>query len=207
MPLMWDISDENEGNSMRSKLCAFLYLACISLASNVTFASDWKTLGGGEALGDCAGYNKGCAEVVKTRYGELSIRTSGEDAFSVQANGSEVKKLEGYSLTIQEIHPIGKMDVALLALNSGGMACPMQLYVVQIADGLVVTSDAFGTCSDYYRAHVKGGSLTVVMPEYFNPMHLGDLSEKQRVRLEKESVEAFEWSDSKLSKKPTKHKR
>jgi hypothetical protein len=188
---------------MQTKLKgAISFIFCTLLLMPVaTVESAWKTLGVGEVLGDCSGYDKECSKTIKTRYGDLSIRTTGDIDFSVQVNGKQVKAVSGHSLTVQEIHSLGQADVALVAVNSGGMACPMELFIVQTSDESAIVSDSFGTCSDFYESHIEGSALVIRMPDYFNPMHLDELSEKERESLNNERISVFEWSGSVLSER------
>ena len=164
-------------------------------------AAEWNTLGIGE-IETCASYDKECVANVKTRYGELSLETTDEGDFKLSVNQKQIATYSGYAVSIQEKFEIGTNDIFLIAVNSGGMACPMDIYVVQVGDASSYkVSERFGTCSDSYKSNVSKDSLIMKMPAYFNPMHLDDLSEDERREIDQSKGSVYTWFNSKLTEK------
>src|SRR5262245_16577423 len=156
---------------MTNRVLIFAVLSAI-LASQTAIGAEWNTLGVGE-IESCASYNEECVASIKTRYGELSLETTDQGDFKLSVNKEQIATLSGYSISIQEKFEIGINDIFLLAVNSGGMACPMDLYIIQVGNASSYkVSERFGTCTDYYKAYVSKDCLIVKMPSYFNPMHL-----------------------------------
>ena len=179
-----------------------LILACL-IVNVPALSSDWDTLGLGEDGRGCASYDKGCVASVKTRYGEVLFTTTDEGDFRLSVNQKHDRTFQGYSVTLQGVYALSKSDNVLVALNSGGMACPMELYIVQIrVDSTHAVSRSFGTCTDYYKAYVDKDALLVRMPAYFNPMHFKDLSKKERKEVEQRKGTVFRWSNSRLTEAP-----
>lgn len=166
---------------------------------NIAVAAEWNTIGSGEKVKTCAEYNKECSEKVELRDGEVSINTKSEYGFQLYVNGKPIADFEGYSLSIQETNIVNDNEIILLALNSGGMACPMEMYIVEISKTSNAISEAFGSCTDYYRTYTDKNVFVVRMPFYFNPMHLQDLSEKEREKIKNTGDTEFRWSNSKIT--------
>lgn len=182
------------------QVCLFLlFFAAITPVAN---ALEDKTMGIDEII-TCANHDQDCEESTSSQYGELSIKTIGDTNFKLFFNKKEVGEFEGLTLSIQEQFTIGKKDIFLIAVNSGGMACPMEMYVFEIGDALnYKLSKAFGTCSDLYRTSMEKEALTITMPYYFNPMHINDLTPKQQKTLKKtKDVMTYIWSNSELIEK------
>jgi hypothetical protein len=187
-------------HTMRHIARTLILLTCLSVGSSV-LAAEWKTLGIAE-LGGCASYKKDCVAAVKSRHSQLSVLTTAEAKFDVLVNTKRIATLEGYSVSIEEQFSVKENDIFLLAVNSGGMACPMELYIIQVANAAdAVISPSFGTCSDYYLAQIEDGALVVKMPSYFNPMHLKDLNESELKAVESRKGTVFRWLNSRLSEK------
>jgi hypothetical protein len=176
-----------------------VFIFLLLLAQVAMAVPEWKTLGI-EEIGTCASYDKECVANVKTRYGELSLQTTEDGDFKLSVNEKQIGTYGGYSVSIQEKFQIGTNDVFLVAVNSGGMACPMDLYIVQVGkDSSSKVSERFGTCTDSYKANVSKDSLIVRMPSYFNPMHLNDLSEDEKKEIDQQKGSIYTWFDSKIT--------
>jgi hypothetical protein len=182
-------------------LISVLFLAILTTQVAMG-AAEWSTLGIGE-IETCASYDKECVTNVQTRYGELSLQTTDEGDFKLSVNKKQIATYSGYSVSIQEKFEIGMNDIFLVAVNSGGMACPMDLYIVQVGNvSNYKVSERFGTCTDSYKANVTKDSLIMKMPAYFNPMHLDDLSEDEKKEIDQRQGSVYTWFDSKITEKP-----
>jgi hypothetical protein len=172
------------------------------LAGQTAIGAEWNTLGVG-GIESCANYDEECVANIKTRYGELSVKTTDQGDFQLSVNQEQIATMSGYSISIQEKFQIGMNDIFLVAVNSGGMACPMDLYIIQIDRvSSYKVSERFGTCTDYYKASVNKDSLIVKMPSYFNPMHLEDLNENERREINERKGSVYTWFNSKITEKP-----
>jgi hypothetical protein len=186
---------------MKNRILIFVLFSLILTIQTATAAEEWKTLGIGE-IESCASYDKECVANIKTRYGELSLKTNDDGDFKLSIDKKEIATYNGYSISIQEKFQIGTNDIFLVALNSGGMACPMDLYVVQIGNASnYKVSERFGTCSDAYKASVTKDSLIVKMPSYFNPMHTDDLSDEEKKEIDQAKGSVYTWFDSRITEK------
>lgn len=175
------------------------FASVIFFLCNFATASEWSTMGSGEKVKKCAHYNKKCIEKIKLRNGEFSIKTKRDYGFQLILNGKIISTLDGSSLSIQENHLVGENEIILLALNSGGMACPMEMYIIQASKESSVISESFGSCSDYYETYIEKNVFVVRTPFYFNPMHLRDLSKKERKEIKNTGDNEFRWSNSKIT--------
>jgi hypothetical protein len=184
---------------MTNRILVFVLFSIVLTTQLAIAVEEWKTLGINE-IESCASYDKDCDASIKTRYGELSLQTTEEGDFKLTINKKELATYTGYSISIQEKFQIGTSDIFLVAVNSGGMACPMDLYVVQIDDASSYkVSERFGTCTDSYKANVSKDSLIVKMPSYFNPMHLDDLSEDEKREIDQAKGSVYTWFNSKIT--------
>jgi len=186
---------------MTNRVLTVVLFSAILTTQLAIGAEDWKTLGIGE-IESCASYDKECVASVKTRYGELSLATTDDGDFKLSINKEQIATYTGYSISIQEKFEIGTNDLFLIAVNSGGMACPMDLYVVQIGNASSYkASERFGTCTDSYKANANKDSLVVRMPSYFNPLHQDDLSEDEKKEIDQAKGSVYTWTNAKLTEK------
>ena len=182
----------------QSLLLSFSILIIIFF-SKFSIAEEWSTLGSGAEVKRCAAYNKECIKKIKIKYGEVSIQTKDAFGFYLLFNKNQISTLGGSSLSIQEKITIGQDEIILLALNSGGRSCPMKMYIVQVSNTSSAISEPFGSCSDYYKTYIENNVFVVRTPFYFNPMHLRDLSKKEREEVENTGDTEFRWSNSKIT--------
>ena len=181
------------------KLATLLIASAFILASTPARADRWDTLGGKGDMA-CASGNEECMFDIKTRYATLRLASTPAGAFTLSMNGKAIKTFEGYSIFVQDIFHIAASDQVLIGLNSGGMACPMELYIVEVRqDRPLSISESFGTCTDYYKASVENGRLRIRMPVYFNPMHLNDLTPRQRREIERRKDVIYTWHNARLT--------
>jgi len=104
---------------------------------------------GGDSTNSCSSIPDGaCTVTVKTRYGEVTIIKTEETGYSYKLlmNGKEVSAFEGESITIEGNYSIGTYDNVLISVGSGGSACPMELYILQVEPKAAYKlSASFGT--------------------------------------------------------------
>lgn len=180
-----------------------LFITASLLISITSYSVDWDTMG----INDHSCYNNNdseCNIVVKTRYGAVNIvkdNTKVENlVYKLLINGKVIKTFEdAASITIEATYPIAANDNVLISVGSGGAACPMELYIVQVdANATYPVSPSFGTCSDYYKAHVDKDALIITLPEY-GPLDTSELSEKEIKALENPKDVIYRWVNSQLS--------
>lgn len=178
------------------RVARIIPIICLSLPAQ---AADWDVLGGDEG---CVSHSEACVATVATRYGDVVIAaTEDGSSFELSANAESLATLMGYSVNFENIYSAGDADDVLISVNSGGMACPMSLHIVELRqEGPPVLSPEFGTCSDYYRAEVDDGELLVRMPDYANPMHANDQDQADSGTPANDGITIFRWRDGVLSR-------
>lgn len=187
------------------KLCCLKSLTLVAvLVGCVPAFGDWawKVLGSGDNEKSCTRYEEKCNANIMHRNGAISLNKDDDSDFKLILNGESVATLSGLSVTIQEEFSFGEdegYDVFLIAVNTGGMACPMKVYLLEVSgESDYALSDAFGTCSDYYEAYTEDDEKLVIgMPVYLNPMHANDIRGDEEVE-EVENITIYEWKNAKL---------
>ena len=176
------------------------WLACSAAAPT----ADWSTLGLGGQGRHCSSRESGCQAVASTRYGAVHVTTTLTGTFRLTVGDKLIRNFEGEAFTIEgSFAPVGS-DNLLLSVASGGMACPMELYILRLAAGAApVLSRRFGTCSDLYRAKVEEGTLVIEEPVYFDPSLYEEGNEAQRKeRARGPDTIVYRWFGSQLTEQP-----
>lgn len=98
-----------------------------------------------------------------TKQGVLSVKKEGD--FSILSIGEKViKKEETFGFSIEKKITTDSREIFLVMNNSGGAACPVQFFFVEIAENSrAIASEEFGTCTDIVEASVKDGIILVSM--------------------------------------------
>lgn len=69
-----------------------------------------------------------------------------------------------FSVEVKQVLARGSSRFALIAVNSGGSACPTMYRAIDLSGPRPVVSPEFGTCSDVPTATIREGVLHVSMP-------------------------------------------
>ena len=107
---------------------------------------------------------------IATPSGELSVTESGDGEFSLNlANKSlnaPANRLEGRNVEIHSAYPLdGKENsIVLIAVYSGGAACPATFVLVDVSFSPAYVSREFGSCSDLPDITMKSGELRLSFP-------------------------------------------
>jgi hypothetical protein len=135
--------------------------------------------------------------IVQTSKGPLVVdRAPAGAGYNVRLAGKNVEGLDadGASASLSDLIRAGSHELVVIAVYSGGTACPAQYAVLEISPSPHV-SERFGTCNPAVRLTPGKGSLTISMPGYFaNPEVLSD-SERRKIAAR---VDTFVWSNGKV---------
>ncbi len=169
-------------------------------------AADWSTLGLAGPGRHCSSHESGCQAVATTRYGSVRVATTPTATFRLTVGDKLIRTFEGESVTIEGTFTPEGSDNLLLSLTTGGMACPIELYILRLAAGAPPTlSRSFGTCSELYRARVEGGALLIEEPIYFDPQLFDEQNEELRkARARGPDTVVYRWSGSQLTEEPAR---
>jgi hypothetical protein len=104
------------------------------------------------------------AQTVKTPYGILSVSNQGDlilnqKIFSPQING-------GTGIDFRFSSKYGDKFAVLLALETGGRACPSVYQWVLLSEKGFEASPEFGNCSEEVKTSLAGSELIVQAPKY-----------------------------------------
>lgn len=103
---------------------------------------------------------------VSTVVGEFVVeRDEARQVYALVLNGKRLVENEGAPIYLSPLITGKRQDFLLVYLSSGGIACPGMFRALRVKSP-VVLSEAFGTCTDSYRAKVEGDRLVVTMPAY-----------------------------------------
>ncbi|MBL8141068.1 MAG: hypothetical protein JNM38_08170 [Acidobacteria bacterium] len=103
---------------------------------------------------------------VPTVVGEFVVeRDEVRQDYALVLNGRRLVENEGAPIYLSPLIKGKRQDFVLVYVSSGGIACPGTFRALRVKSP-VVLSEAFGTCSDSYRAKVEGDRLVVTMPAY-----------------------------------------
>jgi len=180
---------------------AWMFLIPLLLIGRTAICDDWDYLDDGLGkLPECSSISERCDGELKTRYGTLQMAFQDDYEFTVSLDGKSVGTFAGEEFAIRNVYSIGANDVLLLALYSGGTACPFDVYILQInSDSTFKLSESFGNCSPRYKAYVDHEVLIIKMPPYFNPEHYRDLSPEEQKEIDAWKESVFKWSNSSLT--------
>lgn len=135
-----------------------------------------------------------------SRFGKFRIVDSeGNLKHQLYLDDKEVFQYRGQSIEVLEVFKGKAKDYVVVAGNSGGTACPMQLVIIELSgSGKSVRSAAFGSCSDEIKTSFINGKVIVETPMYApHPELLPKQELKRRERLK----EVYSWSQGRLIKR------
>jgi hypothetical protein len=138
-------------------------------------------------------------EAQASRFGKLRVAHS-EDNLKHQLflDDKELFQYEGQSIEILEVFKGKAKDYLVVAANSGGTACPVQLVVIELlSSGKSRQSEAFGSCSDEIKTSFVNGRVIVETPMYApHP----ELLSKRELKRRESLKEVYSWSQGRLIK-------
>lgn len=136
-----------------------------------------------------------------SRFGKLNIKTDETDNLKHRLFFRDKQILEyvGESLEIEETLEGKDRDFVIVVENSGGIACPAQVVIIELdKTGAVKTSDEFGTCLPPEEVRLINGRVIIEMfPYHPHP----ELISRKELRRDEQTKEVFTWYQGKLSKK------
>ena len=103
------------------------------------------------------------AEDIPTRFGSLKINSQGMLLFKNRPFNPEIQG--NASLSVIGTYQVDNRDLVLIQ-DTGGMACPVQLYFVSISASGAKATSAFGTCTDIFTVQNNYDSISVKMSGY-----------------------------------------
>lgn len=100
-----------------------------------------------------------------TRHGRLTI-VGDLNNMQLMFNGRKLRDGDGLSLSIEKKFMTGNSDIILVMNNSGGTACPVRFFFVNIkGENDVQLSPEFGTCSDQIEVSQNEEQIILKMPD------------------------------------------
>jgi hypothetical protein len=124
---------------------------------------------------------------VATRYGVVAVDTvlasDSTPLWRLRFQDCVLVELEYDRLDIEEIVPVGEHDDVLVRRSTGGIACPFQFLVLEVAPGgRTRLSPEFGSCLEPARVWRDGEALVLEMPAYIPHPELLTRQERRRRR-------------------------
>lgn len=134
-----------------------------------------------------------------SRFGAIEINNNDDGRHKLLLNGKEIFQYEGQSIEIARVLPGSDRDYLVVGKYSGGIACPVQLVIVEIyKSGDHKISEEFGTCTDLFKARLVNDRVTVEMRQYTaHP----DAFPKKELRDRNRTKVVYIWYKGKLSEK------
>jgi hypothetical protein len=140
-------------------------------------------------------------EETNNRFGKLVIKTDETDNLKHKLlfKGNQILEYMGESLKIEETLTGNDRDFVIVVENSGGIACPSQIVIVELdKTGVVKTSKEFGTCLPPEVVRLVNHRVVIEMfPYYPHP----ELIPRKQLREAERTKEIFIWYQGRLSKK------
>jgi hypothetical protein len=139
-------------------------------------------------------------EAQASRFGTLRVvDTEGNLKHQLFLDDKEVFHYEGQSIEILEVFKGKAKDYLVVAANSGGKACPVQLVIIELSSsGKSGQSKTFGSCSDEVKTSFLNGKVIVETPMYApHPELLSKRELKRRENLK----EVYTWFQGKVVKR------
>jgi hypothetical protein len=123
-----------------------------------------------------------------SRFGVIQIKAD-EEVFQYEAQSIEIAKiLKGTD-----------RDYIIVAINSGGIACPIQLVIIELSKSAQPkVSKDFGSCTETTSARLVNDRVIIETPSY--AAHPELLSKKELRRRER-TKEVYTWYKGKLTKR------
>lgn len=106
------------------------------------------------------------AEDIPTRFGSLKINSEGTLLFKNRPFNPEIQG--NASLSVIGTYQIDNRDLVLIQ-DTGGTACPVQLYFVSVSTSGAKATSAFGSCADVVAVKNNYNSISIKMPGYRGP--------------------------------------
>lgn len=142
--------------------------------------------------------------VAKPRFATLAVVDDESDPFlhTLTLDGKEILRHEGAAIVIETVYSTKRLDLVLVALSSGGNACPVRFVIVQLEEKKPhLLSEVFGTCTDLVEPRLDKDALIIEMPNYANHPELWDEKELEEAISTKR---VYTWSNGKLTEKRVK---
>jgi hypothetical protein len=136
-----------------------------------------------------------------SRFGVIQIKADEEGRLKHQLlfNGKEVFQYEEQSIEIAKILKGTDRDYIIVAINSGGIACPIQLVIIELSKSAQPkVSKDFGSCTETTSARLVNDRVIIETPSY--AAHPELLSKKELRRRER-TKEVYTWYKGKLTKR------
>lgn len=135
-----------------------------------------------------------------SRFGVIEIKNDDDQLrHKLLLNDKEIFQYEGQSIEIARVLNGSDRDYLMVSNYSGGIACPVQLVIVEIyKSGRHKISEGFGTCTDLFKVRLAQGRVIVEMPQY--TAHPDVFSRKELRRRQRTKV-VYTWYKGKLSEK------
>lgn len=135
-----------------------------------------------------------------SRFGALEIKDD-ESRLNhrLLLNGKTILQYEGQSIKVLRVLKGRGRDYAIVGTYSGGIACPVQVVIIEIYQGgRYRKSEEFGCCGDLIKARLVNGRVIVETPTYIP--HPEMMSEKE-LRKSRTTKEVYTWYKGRLSEK------
>ena len=134
-----------------------------------------------------------------SRFGVIEIKDNEEGRHKLLLNGKEIVQYKGQSIEIARVLKGGGRDYLIVGNYSGGIACPVQLVIVEIyKPGDHKVSEEFGTCTDLFKVRLVNDRVMVEMRQYTaHP----DVFPKKELRERDRTKVVYTWYKGKLSEK------
>lgn len=134
-----------------------------------------------------------------SRFGVIDIKDNDEGRHKLLLNGEEIFQYEGQSIEIARVLNGSGRDYLIVSNYSGGIACPVQLVIVEIyKSGGHKVSEEFGTCTDLFKVRLVNDRVIVEMPQY--TAHPDNFTKKELRQRDRTKV-VYTWYKGKLSEK------
>ena len=132
--------------------------------------------------------------------GRVTIRKSDEDGGEVLFEGRPLKPAITGNSALDILHTYRYPGKALYVVqDTGGTACPAQLYIVEVTTAGATATDAFGTCSDEIKMAKTAGGLTLTMPGFAGQSEDGT----QALSTAADATHAFTYRAGRISERIT----
>jgi hypothetical protein len=138
-------------------------------------------------------------EKAVSRFGKLNIKTDETDnKHKLFFRGKQILEFEGESLELKEALKGNNRDFVIIVENSGGVACPSQVVIVELNKaGVVKTSEEFGCLPPEKTKLVNDKVVVEINPYYAHP----ELISKKELRRAERAIEVYTWDQGQLSQK------
>lgn len=140
-------------------------------------------------------------EETVSRFGKLIIKTDEADNLKHKLifKGNPILEYVGQSLEIEETLQGNDRDFVIVVENSGGIACPSQIVILELdKTGVAKTSEEFGTCLPPEVVRLVNNKVVIEMNPYYPHPELiprKDLRNAERTKV------VFTWYQGQVSEK------